>query len=729
MARKPKPADKADDSRGVKRPSEVVAFWMNEIAASKQREKDFRKDGERINAIYDGSKSATTPFNILFSNTETLLPALYSAVPRPLVQRRFKDADPIGRAAAMAGQRVLEFLVDTNVDGYETFDEAIRSATLDALLPGRGITCVKYDAEIGEMQPPEPETDVAPEEGEAEPTPYKKSELVCLDTRSWNRVYYGYAKKWSKVPWIAYEEHIDRDEAVRLFGEKIAANIAFTASEDDDEDDKKKKSSDEKGARKTACIYQIWDKDGGKKLRYISPQYMDGYLKEIDDPLQLTGFFNQPKPIQFIEKANNLMPTALYVIYENQANELNEITRRINRVVKAIKAKAIYDGELGDDIKNLVEADDNMLVPSDKTSALSAEKGLQNAIWFWPVEQLIATLVQLYNAREQCKRVIYEITGISDIIRGSSVASETATAQNIKTQWGTLRLKRAQKEVQRYSRDLLRMMLEIAATKFSEETWAKMTGLPFLTTAQRQEVDAMAKTLMEQGQQVRALLPPGQPPQIPPHIQMQIKQVQADLAKPVWGQVLGMLKDDMQRAYRIDIETNSTVEPEAVEDQKNISDLMTALGQYLNGIGPMVAKGIMPFEVAQTMLLAITRRFRFGSEIEDQIKEMKAPPPESDGKAAEAQAEREREAKETQREQMKIEADKETKAAERAADALNAKAKAELDKETAIETARIQAEAQVKIARIQAVSQQRTAMREHRLKIREMRQKPTEKAA
>lgn len=709
MAKKPT-ADTTSDNLEPKKVSEAVSFWLNEIAASKKREKDFRKDGERINKIYDGSKSETTPFNILFSNTETLLPALYSAVPRPLVQRRFKDDDPIGKAAAVAGQRALEFLLDTNAEGYETFDEAVRSATVDALLPGRGNTCVKYDAEFGEMPPPE-----LPEEGgdPVEPTPYKKSELVCLDSRPWNRVYFGYAKKWSKVPWIAYEEYIDKEEAVRLFGKDIAAKLVFTDSEEDEEEDGKKDKEKNKGERHTACIYQIWDKDGGRKIRYVSPQYKEGYLKEQDDPLQLTGFFNQPKPIQFIEKANDLMPTALYVIYENQAKELNEITRRINRVVKAIKAKAIYDGELGEDIKRLVEADDNMLVPADKTSVLSAEKGLQNAIWFWPVEQLIATLVQLYQAREQCKQVIYEITGISDIIRGSSVASETATAQNIKTQWGTLRLKRLQKEVQRYARDLLRMMLEIAATKFSEDTWAKMTGLPFVSTEERRNLEEMGKAMMAQAQQMQTA---GQQPT--PQQMQNAQQLRTELAKPVWGQVLDMLRDDMQRAYRIDIETNSTVEPEAVEDQKSISDLMTALGQFLNGIGPMVAKGIMPFEAAQTMLLAITRRFRFGSEIEDQIKAMKAPPPEDDGKAAEAEAEKQR-----------IAAEKEIKAADREAEAVNAKAKAELDKETALETARIQADAQVKIARIQAIGQQRTAMREYRLKIREMRQRPTEKAA
>lgn len=573
-----------------------VSHWLNEIEAAKKREKDFRKEGERVLEIYAGKKKAATPFNILYSNTETLLPALYSAVPRPVVQRRFKDEDPLGKHAATAGQRVLEFLLDTNVDGYETFDEAMRSAVLDGLLPGRGVTCVKYDAEIQGSEDDE----------------YKASELVCTETRSWNRVYFGYARKWSKVPWIAYEEYIDKKEAARLFGD-LAKHLTFS-----DKENEKDQSEEAEGERHTTCIYQIWDKDGGRKVIYVSPQYKEGVLKIDDDPLELTGFYNCPRPIQFLEKSNDLMPVAVYALYENQAEELNRLTTRITNIVSAIKARGVYDSELGEEIGNIMSAEENALVPADKSSSLAAEKGLQNAIWFMPIEQLIAVLMQLYQAREQCKQVIYEITGIADIMRGSSNASETLGAQQIKQQWGTLRLKRLQKEVQRYARDLLRMSLELAAKKFSADTFARMTGLPFVTSEKKVAAQQIAMAAQASGQQVDP-------------------QTQQTLQSPSWDEVLGILRDDLQRAYRIDIETNSTVEPEAVEDQKNIAELMSALGQYLNGVTPLVTSGSMPFEAAQAMLLAIVRRFRFGPELEDIIKAMQAPKPPEDGEAQKAQ--------------------------------------------------------------------------------------------
>ncbi len=695
----------------------AVTHWLTEIDAAKRREKDYRKDGQRILNIYTGEKSLEVPFNILFSNTETLLPALYSAIPRPVVQRRFKDEDVLGKDASTAAQRVLEYFLDTNLDGYEAFDDAMRAAVLDALLPGRGITVVKYDADI--QEPTEPDA-----------APYTTGELVCLETKAWNRVYFGYAKKWSKVPWVAYEEYVDRREATRLFGSEIAGKISYAKNEDSSKGEGEWSNETERdtGDRTTACIYQIWDKDGGKKVRYVSPQFLDGFLKVEDDPLGLTGFFNCPRPLRFIEKTNDLMPTALYAIYENQANEVNRLTMRINRLIEAIKARGVYDTELGEELGNIMKADDNSLVPADKSSSLAAEKGLQNAIWFMPIEQMVQVVVQLYAAREQSKQVIYEITGVSDILRGSTRASETATAQNIKAQWGSLRLKRMQREVQRYARDVMRMMLEIASMKMSEPSWAKMTGLPFHTAEQHQQLQ----------QVVMASQMSGQP--MDPRLQQQMQV-------PAWPAVLSLLRDDLQRSYKVDIETNSTVEPEAVEDQKNIAELMNAMGQFLNGVGPLVAQKVLPFDVAQTMLLTITRRFRFGPDIEDQIKAMQAPQEEPDQSGQmeqakmqmeaqraqaemqqvqqaetakhqrELQAEQNRMQMETAKLQMmqqievaKMEAEKQIKLSELQAERHTEQMKAQLQQETELKKAEIQMQTQIAIAKLQACAKSAVVM-------------------
>lgn len=586
----------------------TVEHWIAEITAAKKREADYRKHGERILEIYEGKHKM--PFNILYSNTETLMPALYSQQPVPVVQRRFKDEDPLGKAAALAGKRVLSFLLDTNLEEYDAFDDAMIAATLDAALPGRGNLAIQYHATMGQYEAESPD---------AEPTEYVRQETVCCDILTWNRVYYGYAKKWSKVPWVAYEIFIDRAEAERLFGRAVANRLVYTDVETNPNEDTKERdeAADKRGEKHTTRIYQIWDKDGGRQIRYLSEQLRDRFLKVEDDPLHLSGFFNCPRPLQFLRKTHSMTPTALYRLYEEQAEELNELTRRLRKLMIGLKVRGIYDSALGDELKKLLQADDNELTPADKSSSLAAEKGLDNAIWMFPNEKIVQVVRELYLAREQCKQTIYEITGISDIIRGATKASETLGAQEIKAQWGTMRVRNYQKEVQRFARDLLRMMLEVAATRFNEDTWAKMTGLPFLTTMQAQQLQLVMQTAMAQGVQPDP-------------------QMMAQLQQPVWGQVIQVLRDDLQRAYRIDIETNSTVEPEAADDHKALTELFTALSQVLNGLGPLVVQGSLPFEAAQSLLLFVARRFRYGEEIEDQIKMMKAPTPPDQQNGAEA---------------------------------------------------------------------------------------------
>lgn len=595
--------------------AEEVRTWLSEIATAKRREKDYRTEGARVKDIYDGNKKDQVPFNILYSNTETLLPALYAVTPRPVVQRRFKDEDTLGKLAAKAGERGLEFVLDTNSEDYAAFDTVIEDVVLDALLPGRGVARWKYEPDIV---------------GETEKI--KQGEYLCSESVGWNRVVFGYSRKWVRTPWIAFEHNMDKEESTKLFGEEVADKMVFTQGEEVDADEKDKHNdAKDLGEKKTCLVYEIWDKDGGRKVRYISAHYTFGYCAVKDDPLQLTGFYPMPEPLRFLRKANDQMPKALYGLYENQAKELNRITVRINRIVEALKVRGAYDSTLSE-LGDILKADDNVLKPAENVAALQDSKGIEHAIWLVPIDKLVIVLQQLIIARQQCKQVIYEITGISDILRGQTNAAETATAQEIKNQWGTLRLKRMQKAVQHYVRDMLRIALEIMGQTFSEETFSQMTGLPYPTTEKKQQATQMLQVMQQSGQ--------------PPD-----PQIAAIAQQPSWGEVIGVLRDDTIRAYRIDIETNSTVDLEATEDQKNMSEALTAIAQYIQGVSPLIENGSMPFEAAQAMLMTIVRRFRFGPELEDAIKMMKPPTPPD---AAKAQAEQQKMQMEQQNQQAEM---------------------------------------------------------------------------
>src|SRR6185295_1686636 len=137
--------------------------------------------------------------------------------------------------------------------------------------------------------------------------------------------------------------------------------------------------------------------------------------------------------------------------------------------------------------------DDGELVPLTGVEHLVDGGGIDKWIAWFPLEPTVGALNQLVQQREMIKQTIYEVTGISDILRGASQASETATAQNIKQQWGSLRIQHKQQEIQRYARDIFRMKAELFASKFEPQTLEMMSGIPLVPQPTDQPDEAQKK--------------------------------------------------------------------------------------------------------------------------------------------------------------------------------------------------------------------------------------------
>lgn len=584
----------------------IYKAWMLRIEDALKREKNYRKLAAKCVDIYEAKNPDQIPFNILYSNTEVLAPSVYNARPIPVVTRRFKDPDPVGKAAAEVSTRLLKFLIEAESEDCDSYDELTSAAVLDTLVTNRGLTRFKYE-DGGDY-----------------------SEAVYGESVRWDKMFHGYARTWKKVPWLGFEWDMTKEEMQKNFPE-VSEKIDFSklVEPQDDNENRTAETKDQLTGVKLAKVYEIWDKQS-RKVMFFSQAYKEGPLKSVDDPLELANFFPVAKPLNFMRKITTLTPTPLYEQYKSQAAELNELTRRLKAMIRALKVRGFYNSTV-EGIEKVLESEDNTLVPVENPS-MPDGTGVDKMIWIMPVDMLANTALALNQQREQVKRVIYEITGISDILRGASQASETATAQQIKNQWGSLRLKKLQKEVQRFCRDNLRIMLEIAVTKFDIETIAQMTGLPFLTEQVKQQITQQQQMVMQSAQQAGT-----QPEPLPDAIQKALQM-------PTWEEIMTLLQNDKLRGYKVDIETNSTIDAEASQDKQDIAELLNALSQFLNGIAPLMEKGVMPFDIAKSMLLTISRRYTFGSELEDSLQSMKAPPPPEE--------------KPDPNEQMKIEAEK-----------------------------------------------------------------------
>ena len=602
-------------------PEDLVKYWLDELEDSDETEKDWRDDANKVVDIYrgedvaataigsDGQKMRKNTFNILWSNIETLKPAIYNKTPVPNVQRRFKDEDQLGKAVAQVLERSLEFMVDAS-----DFDRPMSDAVDDYLLVGRGVTRVRYVPTFGTPEQPEGEMPSEMEENYEEPVGEVVKEEVVAEAVAYKDFRRGPANKWSEVDWVGFQHKLTKQDIEEKFGEEMADSVGIDvyAKEEDDTYDNETNRSQREGRVR---VWEIWCK-ATKKVYFIAPSFKDKPLNETDDPLGLAGVFPVPRPIYSLTTTDSLIPVSEYYLYQTLATELNNVTKRIIDILKGLRLRGIYDSRMAE-IERLMDSGDNKMIPLDCASQYLDAGGLDRAIWMMPIDKYVGVVNQLYAYRQNLITSIYEITGISDVLRGSSVASETATAQSIKANYGSMRLQRRQREVQRYARDVIRLMAEVIAEQFSVDTLQKMTGLNFPTEEEKAMMQSQMQMQMQQFQmQAQQMQMQGQQPPPPPQPDPQILE---RLEQPTWEQIQQVARDDLMREFKVDIETDSTVAANDAEQQQNITELLTGITSFLSGIGPAVESGAVPIETAKSLLMAAVRRFKLGTEVETAV--------------------------------------------------------------------------------------------------------------
>lgn len=176
--------------------------------------------------------------------------------------------------------------------------------------------------------------------------------------------------------------------------------------------------------------------------------------------------------------------------------------------------------------------------------------------------QVLQTLQQLLVAEKQR---LDEQTGIADIVMGSTAASETATAQSIKSNWANLRLARKTGEVSRAFRDVFRIMAEIMAEHYTPESLYLSSGM---------QPDPM---------------------------------------------VLQAIKSDIGRNLAIDIETDSTVALDDEAEKQQRIEFLNYVSPFLQTIIPAVQQGAFPADLAKNMVMFAVRSFKHGRALEESL--------------------------------------------------------------------------------------------------------------
>jgi hypothetical protein len=547
--------------QATKSDSDLVRLWLDALSIASQEEEDWRNNARKAVNLYRQASGESEErvdekkkFNILHSNIETMLPALYNSTPAPDVRRRYNDDDPAGKTVCDIQERCISY----SIDMYD-FDNTMRLATFDAEVTGRAVTRIRYRPYVGKDDTLDYE------------------EVQC-ESVNWEDFRRGPGKVWEDVPWIAFRHYLTREQLETLspkLGSQVNLDVELPRSGRRDD------GTTVPEVFKRATVWEIWDKDR-REVLFIAQSMKTEPIRKEADPLELENFFPVPRPVYAIQTSGSLIPVVPYEIYRAQAEELEEVSTRIMALTRAVKARSVYDGRIVGEMEKLERADDADSVPVDNIAVFADGSKLADRVMWMPIDMIVAALEKLYMARDQIKQVIYEVTGISDILRGASEAQETATAQSIKQQWGSLRIQHKQSEIQRYARDLFRMKAELFASKFDPQTLELMTGIP--------------------------LVP--QPGMEPP------EQTQQKM------QVLQLLKSDKLRGFRIDIESDSTIRADMTRNQNNMNLFLQGTAQFAQAMAPIVMQEPRSLPVVMEVYTAFARNFKLGRQAENALDSM-----------------------------------------------------------------------------------------------------------
>lgn len=618
-----------------------VKKWKEQIELAERERAPWIKRCDKIIKRYRDEREVESEsrrrINLLWSNIETLRPSLYGRQPVPIVERRFLDSDPIGKIGSQILERSLRYDLEDS-----DFHNSVKMAVLDYLLVGRGIVWLRYDPLFGSIEDSKtggeetgetPEADAsktahADAASERQENPQETArdeqkedaeqildEHVCIDYVHW-RDFFTFpsrARTWDEVEAVARRSYMSRDQLVNRFGNKIGKAVPLdhtptgTVGQGVSEDLSK------------ATVYEIWCITD-KKVRFLAKEY--GKLLEVeDDPLGIGSFWPCPRPLFGTLTNESLIPVPDYIEYQDQAIELDDLTQRISRLTAALKVAGAYDASAPGLQRLLSEDCENELIAVNSWAAFAEKGGLKGAISFLPIEETASVLGKLYEARSQIKQDLYEITGISDIIRGNSDPDETAKAQAIKGRFATMRLQERQAEVAKFCREIICLQGEIIAEHFSPETLIMSSGILY-----EEGVGPEIPPMPEQPQapQVQPGMPmmPDQATQYQQAVMLyqeqtqKIQELQAEKDKLI-ADAIALLRQDKLRGFRIDIETEKVIADDVEGDRESRIGFITAVSGFIEKA--MVAgqqnPDLIPL-LTKTLMFGI-RGFRVGRDLEN----------------------------------------------------------------------------------------------------------------
>lgn len=651
--------------------------------------------GARASSLFREFEWSDGELDIFWSSVEVLKPAIYAHMPKPVVAPMFKDNDPVKIKTADILERVGSSLFELS-DADDVFAK-IRD---DLIFTNRGTPWLSLEGS-------------------------GRDKKVCIEFLDRKDFLHEPARYWHEVGWVARRAWMSLDDMEKRFA-KYSGDAYKNAKLTTNHGENRANGADDttKGSKK-ASVWEVWHKADNKV--YWVAEGVDVLLDSGDPHLKLKCFWPCPQPAYGTLRRRTLEPVPDYTRYAVHFEKINTLTSRIYLLLERVKLKGIISGsgDVRSAIEQLMQADDDEIIISipsingDTTSSL---------VWI-PLKDIAETITGLIQARTQLIEDYYQLSGIADIMRGATDPNETLGAQQLKSQYGSVRIRQKAAEVCRLARDVVRIACEIAAEEFPQETIMEMAQMELPTRADikkkiagiEKAAEKAVKELEQQAvaaiQQLQQDNPDGIPEEAKAQAQEQFNAQQQEIlqkhAKDLMAaqnevaieDVMELLRDDRARNFSFEIEDGSTVWADENAEKQSRNEFMAAFNAALQGLAPLAISGPAGADLAGAMLKFQLAPYRAGRElnslVDAWVDQMKNSPPPGAGEGEEmAQATAklaEAEMQKAKAQMSKVEADAQLRQAQLMGKMQELQQKAERDRQ----------EAELRIAQMRMDAQER----------------------
>ena len=482
-------------------PEGAAKYWATELAAFNKAAKKWRNRGNKIVQRYSDDRGSDEldkfRLNLFWSNITTTQAMLFGKLPEITIDRRnFDYNDDVARVAGIILQRCLQNDIGTPNDQYS---DALRKNLQDRLLPGLGVSRVRYELDEEERTTAAQVSIEGKTLAEGFTEQIVTDERAPLDYTHWRDFAWSPARTWAEIHWLGFRTHQTRKELVERFGKEIGEAIPLTEESHiaDEADFTIEGDSPKRDAWRRAEIWEFWD-ISDKKLSWYCKDYPK-ILDTKDDPLGLTGFWPVPVPMIANLTTTAVMPVPDFTMAQDLYNEVDTLESRISLITQAVKVVGVYDKSAEGVKRMMTEGIENDLVPVDNWAMFAEKGGLKGQIDWMPIETIANVLEKLVFRRNDAKALLSEITGMSDIMRGAQAAggAVTATERALEARFASVRIQALQDEFADYATDLIRLRAEVISIHFSPETIIKHSNIESTADGQNPELVQAAVALIK----------------------------------------------------------------------------------------------------------------------------------------------------------------------------------------------------------------------------------------